>query len=227
MLDLSNTANNMYLFPLVGAGIGIVIGCLAYEISFYLQPQLLGLIVSTCIIIITGASHTDALADFADGLAAKGQIEVKKRAMRDPAVGSVGVIALILYILGMVIVLSSMYQSIRLITSIVVAEVIAKYVMVFQAYHGTSAWDGFSTPFTTLMKNKKKFLLATIMTLILIFLFGGYWSFAALGVSIAIAAIIEYQSNRSFGGISGDVLGASNELTRLSSLIVLSGIVRI
>ena len=124
MLDLDYIANNMYLFPLVGAVIGIVIGCLAYEISFYLQSQLVGLIVSTCIIIITGASHTDALADFADGLATKGGIEVKQRAMRDPAVGSAGAIALILYILGMVIALSNLYQSIRLFTSIVVAEVL-------------------------------------------------------------------------------------------------------
>jgi adenosylcobinamide-GDP ribazoletransferase len=29
-------------------------------------------------------------------------------------------------------------------------------------------------------------------------------------------------SKRNFGGITGDVMGASNELTRLSSLIVLS-----
>ncbi len=185
MLDLDYIADNMYLFPLVGAGIGIAIGLLAYEISFHLQAQLVGLIISTCIIIITGASHSDALADFADGLAAKGRVEVKKKAMRDPAV----------------------------------------YVMVLQAYCGKSAWDGFSTPFTLAMKNKRKFLLATSMTLTLIFLFGGYWSFAALGLCIAISAIIRYQSNKSFGGISGDVLGASNEIARLSSLIILSSVV--
>jgi len=227
MLDLDYIASNMYLFPLVGAVIGIVIGCLAYEISFYLQSQLVALIISTCIIIITGASHTDALADFADGLAAKGPIEVKQRAMRDPAIGSAGAIALILYILGMVITLSSLYHSIRLFTSIVVAEVLAKYTMVLHAYCGSSAWDGFSSPFTRAMKNKRKFLLATFMTLTIIFLFGGYWSLAALGISVVIAIIIRYQSNRSFGGISGDVLGASNELVRLSSLIVLSCIATI
>ena len=78
MLDLNYIASNMYLFPLVGAVIGIVIGCLAYEISFYLQSQLVGLIISTCIIIITGASHTDALADFADGLAERARLKLNK-----------------------------------------------------------------------------------------------------------------------------------------------------
>jgi cobalamin synthase len=33
---------------------------------------------------------------------------------------------------------------------------------------------------------------------------------------------LKYLSSKSFGGISGDVLGASNEITRLSSLMVLS-----
>jgi adenosylcobinamide-GDP ribazoletransferase len=39
-----------------------------------------------------------------------------------------------------------------------------------------------------------------------------------------VAAIIHHVSNKSFGGISGDVIGASNEVTRLSSLIVLSSL---
>jgi adenosylcobinamide-GDP ribazoletransferase len=222
MLDLNYIATNMYLFPLVGTIIGAIIGCLAYEISFLLQPQLVGLIITASIIIITGASHTDALADFADGLAAKGRIEVKHKAMRDPAIGSAGAIALILYIVGMVITLSSLYHTIRLFTSIVIAEVLAKYAMVLQAYCGSSAWDGFSSPFTRAMKNKRRFLLATVMMLSIIFLVGSYWSFAALGISLAVAAILGYVSKRSFGGISGDVLGASNEIVRLSSLVVLS-----
>ena len=222
MLDLNYIATNMYLFPLVGTIIGAIIGCLAYEISFLLQPQLVGLLITASIIIITGASHTDALADFADGLAAKGRIEVKQKAMRDPAIGSAGAIALILYIVGMVITLSSLYHTIRLFTSIVIAEVLAKYAMVLHAYCGLSAWDGFSSPFTRAMKNKRRFLLATVMMLSIIFLVGSYWSFAALGISLAVAAILGYVSKRSFGGISGDVLGASNELVRLSSLVVLS-----
>ncbi len=222
MLDLNYIATNMYLFPLVGTIIGAIIGCLAYEISFLLQPQLVGLLITASIIIITGASHTDALADFADGLGAKGRIEVKQKAMRDPAIGSAGAIALILYIVGMVITLSSLYHTIRLFTSIVIAEVLAKYAMVLHAYCGSSAWDGFSSPFTRAMKNKRRFLLATVMMLSIIFLVGSYWSFAALGISLAVAAILGYVSKRSFGGISGDVLGASNELVRLSSLVVLS-----
>jgi adenosylcobinamide-GDP ribazoletransferase len=77
------------------------------------------------------------------------------------------------------------------------------------------------------MKDKRKILAATAITLPIVwFLGGGYYAgLISLGISAAIAAIIQYTSNKTFGGISGDVIGASNELTRLSSLIVLSIVV--
>jgi adenosylcobinamide-GDP ribazoletransferase len=43
-------------------------------------------------------------------------------------------------------------------------------------------------------------------------------------ISLILAQLLRYVSSKSFGGISGDVLGASNEITRLSSLIVLSSL---
>jgi adenosylcobinamide-GDP ribazoletransferase len=224
-IDIQQIAKSMYLFPFVGVITGVLIGGLAYGISFYLQPQLMGFLITGAFIMITGIHHTDALADFADGLMAKGGKEFKRKVMHDPAVGSAGVVALILYVVGMIVALSSFHYGIKLLTSIIVAEVIAKYIMVLQAYCGISAWEGFSSPFTAAMKDKRKILAATGITLIIIWLVGGgYASLTSLSVSLAIAAAIQYVSNKSFGGISGDVIGASNEVTRLSSLIVLSSI---
>ena len=214
----------MYLFPCAGAIIGTIVGIFAYAISFYIQPLLLGLLVTAVLVIITGANHTDALADFADGLMAKGGKEGKHKAMIDPAVGSAGTAALVLYVAGMIVALSSSHlEGLKLLTSLVVAETIAKYVMVLQAHIGLSAWEGFSSPFIASMKDRRKMLTATaIMILILVVTGGGYASIMSLVGSLLIGVIIHYTSKRSFGGISGDVIGASNELTRLSSLIIFS-----
>src|SRR3712207_9148749 len=93
----------MYLFPVAGLVIGLIIGAMALGISYFLHPLLIGFLVASALIIITGVHHTDALADFADGLMAKGSKEVKHKAMLDPAVGSAGVAVLVIFFFGVII----------------------------------------------------------------------------------------------------------------------------
>ncbi|HXV46978.1 MAG TPA: adenosylcobinamide-GDP ribazoletransferase [Nitrososphaera sp.] len=221
--DIHYVARNMHLFPVAGLVIGAMIGAMAFGISQFLHPLLVGLLVTGALVIITGVHHTDALADFADGLMAKGGKEVKRKVMLDPAIGSAGVAALVMYFAGMIIVFhTGFFSGFAILTSIITAEVIAKYVMVLLANRGLSAWEGFSSPFTAAMKDRRKMTAATGIMLAIVWFASSYAGLAALGVSLAIAGLMKYVSGRSFGGISGDVLGASNEMTRLSSLIVLS-----
>ena len=223
--DIYYIAKNMYLFPVAGLIIGSTIGAMALGISTFLHPLLIGFLVTGAFIIITGVHHTDALADFADGLMAKGSKEVKHKAMLDPAVGSAGVAVLVMYFVGMVIVFNIGFASgLAILTSIITAEVIAKYVMVLLANRGLSAWEGFSSPFIAAMKDKHKMLAATGIMVAIVGFATSYAGFAALVISLIIAQVLKYVSSKSFGGISGDVLGASNEITRLSSLIVLSSL---
>ena len=223
--DIRYVARNMYLFPVAGLVIGAIVGAMALGISPFLHPLLVGLLVAGALLIITGVHHTDALADFADGLMAKGDKEVKRKAMLDPAVGSAGVAALVMYFAGMIIVFHTGFSSgLAILVSIITAEVIAKYAMVLLANRGLSAWEGFSSPFTAAMKDKRKMAAATGIMLAIVWLASSYAGLIALGVSLAIAGLMKHVSGKSFGGISGDVLGASNEMTRLSSLIVLSSL---
>ena len=220
--DIHYVARNMYLFPLAGAAIGVIVGGMAYGALLFLPPLLVGLLVAGALVIITGVHHTDALADFADGLMAKGGKEVKRKAMMDPAVGSAGVAALVMYFAGMIIVFNTGFPGLKVLTSIIAAEVIAKFVMVLLTYRGTSAWEGFSSPFTAVMKDGKRMLAATAIMVLIVWFASGYAGMAALGVSVVLGALLRHVSKRSFGGISGDALGASNEVSRLASLIVLS-----
>jgi len=223
--DIHYVAKNMYLFPVAGLVIGAIVGAMAFGISPFLNPLLVGLLVTGALVIITGVHHTDALADFADGLMAKGGKEIKRKAMLDPAVGSAGVAALVMYFAGMIIVFNTGFPSgFAILTSVITAEVVAKYVMVLLANRGLSAWEGFSSPFTAAMKDGRKIAAATGIMIAIVLLASGYSGLVALGVSLAIAGLLKYVSGKSFGGISGDVLGASNEVTRLSSLIVLSSL---
>ena len=43
-----------------------------------------------------------------------------------------------------------------------------------------------------------------------------------LGIVIIIGLIIFFVSYKKFGGVTGDVFGATNEISRLTSLLILS-----
>ena len=223
--DIYYIAKNMYLFPAAGLVIGSIIGAMALGISDFLHPLLAGFLITGALVILTGVHHTDALADFADGLMAKGSKEVKHKAMLDPAVGSAGVATLVMYFAGMIIVFNIGFgSSLAIFTSIITAEVIAKYVMVLLANRGISAWEGFSSPFIAAMKDRYKMIVATGIMVAIVWFASSYAGFIALIISLMLAQLLKYISSKNFGGVSGDVLGASNEITRLSSFIVLSSL---
>lgn len=218
-VELDIVAKNMYLFPVGGAIIGLIIGAVGFGLSSFLEPMIVGLLLTGSIVILTGIHHTDALCDFADGIMAKGTKEKKLQAMRDPAVGSAGVITIVLYAGGMIMAFSMM-KDFTLFQAILLSELLAKFVMVLQANRGSSAWQGLSSPFTQSMKDKKKLGVAAAMTIIPIIIIGGVIGAIVLLAGVGLSFVLLVAANRSFGGVSGDVFGATNELVRLLSLLI-------
>jgi len=169
--ELETVAKSMYLFPIAGAVIGIIIGGAGYGLSLFVQPLIVGLLLTGALVIITGVHHTDALCDFADGIMAKGAKEKKLQAMRDPAVGSAGVVTIVLYVAGMIMALSMM-KGFVLFQAILLSELMAKFAMVLQANRGISAWQGLSSPFTQSMKDYRKLGVAAGLAIIPTILLG-------------------------------------------------------
>lgn len=209
----------MYLFPIVGIVIGLVIGSLGYGLSLYLEPLIVSLVVVASLAVITGIHHTDGLADFADGLMTKGSKEKKRKAMKDLSVGSAGIFSIVLYAIGVIIALS-LSSGMELFKIILLSEIMAKFSMVLMAGLGNSAAIGSNSPFMDSMKDKKRLLVAGIITIIPFIIIGEMNGFIVFASGIVLTMFLVGLSTRSFGGITGDVMGASNELTRLSSLLI-------
>ena len=217
--DLNSIAKNMFLFPIVGIVIGLVIGSLGYGLSLYLEPLVVSLVVVASLAIITGIHHTDGLADFADGLMTKGTKEKKRKAMKDLSVGSAGIFSIVMYAIGMIIALS-FSSGMDLFKIILLSEIMAKFSMVLMAGLGNSASIGSNSPFMDSMKDKKRLLIAGIITIIPLIVIGEMNGLIVFASGIILTMFLVGLSTKSFGGITGDVMGASNELTRLSSLLI-------
>ena len=217
--DLNSIAKNMFLFPIVGIVIGLVIGSLGYGLSLYLEPLVVSLVVVVSLAVITGIHHTDGLADFSDGLMTKGTKEKKRKAMKDLSVGSAGIFSIVMYAIGMIIALS-FSSGMDLFKIILLSEIMAKFSMVLMAGLGNSASIGSNSPFMDSMKDKKRLLIAGIITIIPLIVIGEMNGLIVFASGIILTMFLVGLSTKSFGGITGDVMGASNELTRLSSLLI-------
>ena len=216
---LDEIAKYMYLFPIVGIIIGILVGSFGFGLSFLLDPIIVSFLVVTSIVIITGIHHADGLADFADGLMVKGSKEKKLNAMKDLSTGSAGVVAIVLYLIGLVVTIS-LTNGFDLFKAILISEILAKFSMVLLASLGNSASIGSNSPFLKIMKDRKKLMVAFVIMIIPVALLAETTGLIILVVTFLVTLIILAISNRSFGGVTGDVLGTTNELTRLSSLMV-------
>jgi len=217
--DLETVARYMHVFPIIGIGIGLLIASIGFGLSFFLEPLIVALLVVASIAIITGIHHTDGLADFADGLMTRGTKEKKCKAMKDLSTGSAGIVSVVLYVVGAIIALS-LTSGYELLQAILLSEILAKFSMVLMAGIGNSAAVGSNSPFMQIMKDKRRLAVAGVITIIPLVVIGGTVGLILFGASIAITLFLIGLSTRSFGGITGDVLGATNELTRLSSLLI-------
>jgi adenosylcobinamide-GDP ribazoletransferase len=225
---LTDTAKCMFLFPLIGAFIGLLAGLFGWVTSQFLPSLVVGALVLGLLLLITGLHHTDGLLDFGDGVMAHGSAERKIEVMHDQLTGAGGLSLGIMTFLITAFSIAELNRGI-IIQSIVVAEVSAKLSMVIGAWAGQAVHQGMASPFLEAMHGKKgtaRLIAALVIsfgiTLPLLWLVGA----VALLASILTSLIMVGISHRHFKGITGDVLGATNELTRMVSLITLLAMMR-
>jgi len=224
----TDAAKTMFLFPLVGAFIGLLAGLFGWVTSQFLPSLVVGALVLGLLLLITGVHHTDGLLDFGDGVMAHGSAERKIEVMHDQLTGAGGLSLGIITFLITALSIAELNTGI-IIQGVVVAEVSAKLSMVIGAWAGQAAHQGMASPFLEAMHGKKgnaRLIAALVIsfgiTLPLLWLVGA----VALLVAILTSLIMVGISYKHFKGVTGDVLGATNELTRMVSLITLLAMIR-
>jgi adenosylcobinamide-GDP ribazoletransferase len=225
---LTDAANYMFLFPLVGAFIGLLAGLFAWILLSILDTLIVGVLTLGFILLITGLHHADGLLDFGDGLMYRGSPDEKIEIMHDQQTGVGG------FGLGLVTFLTTAFCIAKLnrnfvIQSLVVCEASAKLAMILIAWLGESAHEGMNTYFVNAMHDRHRnirLIAALSITFGVALPLMGMVGFIAVIASIAMALIVVEVSNRHFRGVTGDVFGAGNELARLSSLLAIVEAVR-
>ncbi|KXA92386.1 hypothetical protein AKJ65_07625 [candidate division MSBL1 archaeon SCGC-AAA259E19] len=212
----------MYLFPLVGGFIGLVAGVVALVLFHFFPSGVASVLTVGTIFAITGLHHTDGLLDFGDGLMAFGSPEEKIEIMRDKNLGVGGMVLGLLVILATVSLIPS-FEFIVL-EVLIVSEVSAKFSMVFGSRFGKSASEGLNSDFLEAMRGplgNYRFIIATLISIILVLLTLHLRGLVPLIAGVVVTSFLILVARSHFGGVTGDVLGTVNEVTRMASLLSL------
>ncbi len=180
---------------------------------------------------VTGITHLDGVGDLGDAAVVHGGPDRRREILTDSALGVGGVLALVLVVLGLATAAVQIADLARLsligaVVLVVTAEVGAKAAMAALVCVGEAPHEGLGSALTE--ESGPRALVgvafATAPAALLGWLAIGLDTVAVVAtilVTVAGVALLVFAWARArLGGISGDVLGATNELARVAALHV-------
>ncbi|MDD1763670.1 MAG: adenosylcobinamide-GDP ribazoletransferase [Methanobacteriaceae archaeon] len=219
--SIQEMARFTWMWPFIGGFIGILVGALAFLVTGALHlPQLLSAaLIYSFALIITGLHHLDGLIDFGDGLMAHGDPQKRIEIMRDQRIGTGGLASLLMVSLVTVTSLSALPVEL-LVMIIVVSEIAAKVGLVTCATFSRASGEGTGTYF---IENMSPGLLGISLTICILL---GYFAVNYTGMAgilggFIMGLIMTMVARGKFKYTTGDVLGATNELSRMLALLLM------
>jgi adenosylcobinamide-GDP ribazoletransferase len=214
--DLRKFGQRSYLYPLAGYVVG---GLVAIPVFFITDRSIAAAVSISLLILITGAHHFDGLLDFGDGLMAHGDKEKRVRALTDRYIGAgglaAGVVVTLLLFAGLTGVSSVVY-------ALIIGEVCAKFSMAFLTTYGEPFREGIHSYLHQFSRPYFPFI-SLLLCIPLIFLPVPPLKLAVAAVVMIICpTILILISQKLFGGVNGDVVGASNEITRACVILAIA-----
>jgi adenosylcobinamide-GDP ribazoletransferase len=213
--ELEHFARKSYLYPVAG----YLIGFLAALPVFFIADRMIAAAVAiVLLILLTGAHHFDGLLDFGDGLMAHGDRERRIRALTDRNVGA-GAIALGISVT--LLAFAGLQGSPSIIIAIIAGEVCAKFSMSFLTTYGMPFREGMHSYLHKYSKPYFPVLSLLICLPLLLLPIAPVKIFGAFISMLICPLLLILVSDRIFGGVNGDVVGASNEITRAMVILTI------
>lgn len=207
-------------FAAVGLVLGLVQGGVYVGLHEISTPTLAAAISAALLGQITGAFHHDGLADMADAFGGGWDREQRLEILKDSRLGTYGVTALIFVIIVEIAALSALSGWLAVAAAAAahtVSRAVSSFMMIIakpaqDSGLGADYLNGLSRPAVigvSLVVAAAAVVVFGVIALPLIF---GAYGAGALVVRLAISKI---------GGISGDILGAIQQVAKITTLVII------
>jgi adenosylcobinamide-GDP ribazoletransferase len=221
--DLTRAARAQAWFPVVGLVIGVALLGFDRAATRALSPAAVAVLDVLALAAITGGLHIDGLADAADGLLGGGDPARRREIMRDPHIGSFGVLAIVAVLAmkfaGVAALPASVrFEALLLAPCVARAAVLAPLALLEPAHP-----EGLGRVFrdaTTPRAVAAGGAFALVATFVLLGA-GGFYVAVAVGLA---ALAMAWGMARATAGMSGDLAGATIELSEAFSILLLAAL---
>lgn len=215
----SRTERAVPWLPVVGACIGAAVAGVYVALRGPTTPLAAAAVALAAGALLTGALHEDGLADVADAFGARVDRERTLEILKDPRHGTFGVLALILSVATRVAAVAALGPW-AAFAGLVAAHAISRAGPAFLMWLLPVATPGglgatYSAPVTARHASSAA-LIAAIATAGLL----GPWTLLS-GVLVAlVTGAMGWLAMRKIGGINGDVLGATQQVSEIGVLLL-------
>lgn len=246
--DRATAGTAMVLAPAVGLLLGLVAATVLvifreFTTASKSAPVLACVLAVTALALLTRGLHLDGLADTVDGLASAQPPEGARQVMRQPDVGPLGVVAVVLTLLVQVFALMAATVDGRGTGALLLATVTGRLAVTAACTAGTLA--AAATGMGALVAGTVRRGAVTALTILIAvsavlqgvldnrtvdgvrastgaLVIDGLRPLLALAIGLGVARVLRRHAVRRLGGITGDVLGALLEVTTAVVLVVMA-----
>lgn len=218
--DEKRLGKSMAYFPIVGLLLGGILVLVNWGFSIILAPLVADALTIIVLVILTGALHIDGFVDTIDGISGGKTKEEILRIMRDSRVGAFGLVGVVSLIMLKLVLLHEMPLEIKR-GALLLFPVMGRWAMVVASSLSLYARKkGTGKAFLDYC-GRKELIIASLITLVIT---GGFLKLLGLELFLFILALTllltRFISKR-INGMTGDTLGAVNEIIEVGSLFIL------
>jgi adenosylcobinamide-GDP ribazoletransferase len=210
-------------YPLVGLFLGAA-GIVVYLLGLSFFPaSVSSLLVLAVWILLTGALHEDGIADTFDAFGSQRSRDDILRVMKDSRIGVYGALALAVSLLLRWQALAALPDA-EIVAAFVASQVFPRAGIVTLAFLAGPASGGTGGAFAAALRMKHIVFAWLLAAVLLAPLQEWREMMAVMAVSLVIVIAARRYFHRRLGGVTGDCLGAANQMQEIAGLLVILGL---